>query len=196
MKEAIGGTWLFVLTITFIALFTTFVSVTTNYSRCYKIKDEIITIIERKRGVNNVLYNPTTGDSTAEGSTIDTINDYLKSIGYASTGKCPSDSNCWLGFNMWNDNLNPVSYGDNINYCIAKHAIVYEVETMNDSGELVESGVLNGALGHPRQAYYEVVVFFKLDWPILRTFFNIRIDGETSIVFLNNDLDEFKQCYN
>ncbi len=44
MKEAIGGTWLFTLVIAFLAVFTTFVSITTNYSRTYKIKDEIIKI--------------------------------------------------------------------------------------------------------------------------------------------------------
>jgi hypothetical protein len=56
--------------------------------------------------------------------------------------------------------------------------------------------MLNGALGHPSQAYYEVAIFFKIEWPILNRFFNIRIDGETSIVFLNHDIPEFSSCRN
>ncbi len=180
MKEAIGGTWLFGLTITFIALFTTFVSVTTNYSRCYKIKDEVISAIERKRGVNP--------------DSLQVINSYMNSVGYRSTGRCPSDSNCWLGFSV--DKNNYVTSDDNANYCIAMHALVYDVKEVNEEGEWESTGMLNGALGHPSQAYYEVAIFFKIEWPILNRFFNIRIDGETSIVFLNRDIAEFDSCRN
>ena len=52
MKEAIGGTWLFGIVLTFVVLFTTFISLSTNYSRCFRIKDEIITTIEHYNGVN------------------------------------------------------------------------------------------------------------------------------------------------
>ncbi len=181
MKEAIGGTWLFGLTITFIALFTTFVSVTTNYSRCYKIKDEIISAIERKRGVNE--------------ESLTVINNYMNGVGYRSTGKCPEDSNCWLGFSVGR-NDSTLTDTDKANYCIAMHAIVYDVKHVNEDGDWESTGMLNGALGHPPQAYYEVAVFFKIEWPILNQFFNIRIDGETSIVFLNRDLSEFDSCRN
>ena len=157
MKEAIGGTWLFGLTITFIALFTTFVSVTTNYSRCYKIKDEIISTIERKRGVN--------------ADTVRVINTYLNGLGYRTYGSCPADSNCWLPFRV--DQSEPADDVTKANYCIAMHGIVYDIQTVNSSGELVDSGILNGALGHPNQAYYEVAVFFKIEWPILNKFFQI-----------------------
>ena len=180
MKEAIGGTWLFGLTITFIALFTTFVSVTTNYSICYKIKDEIISTIERKRGVN--------------ADTVRVINTYLNGLGYRTYGSCPADSNCWLPFRV--DQSEPADDVTKANYCIAMHGIVYDIQTVNSSGELVDSGILNGALGHPNQAYYEVAVFFKIEWPILNKFFQIRIDGETSIIYLNKDFPKFSQCRN
>lgn len=193
MKEAIGGTWLFGLTITFIALFTTFVSVTTNYSRCYKIKDEIISTIERKHGVNDVI--PATGSEPQKDGSIRVINRYLNSIGYRSKGKCPSDGNCWLGFRVNSDQ--PVSgYNDTVNYCIAKQAVVYEVAQYNEDGSIVDTTILNGALGHPRHSYYQVVVFFKIEWPILNKIFDIHIDGETSVVYLNYDIKEFDNCYN
>jgi hypothetical protein len=31
-------------------------------------------------------------------------------------------------------------------------------------------------------AYYKVVVFFSLDWPIIRQVFQIKISGETQMV--------------
>ena len=188
MKEAIGGTWLFGLTIAFVALFTTFVSVTTNYSRCFKIKDEIISTIERKHGVN---VDVSSGTEKKQGS-IPLINVYLNSLGYRSEGKCPSDGACWLGFRV-NSNDPVQGYNDTVNYCIAKYAVTYETRQSSDwigwDDARVDETILNGAIGHPRSAYYHVVVFFKLDWPILRQFFNIQVDGETSIIYLNNDID-------
>ena len=197
MKEAIGGTWLFGLTITFIALFTTFVSVSTNYSRCYKIKDEIISTIERKRGVNVTIPGTKSDPGEKEGS-IPVINRYLNSLGYRSKGKCPSDGHCWLGFRV--TDTDPVTgYNDTVNYCIAKEAVVYEVAKIDEATGTVidaDTGVLNGALGHPRHSYYKVIVFFKIEWPILNQVFDIHIDGETSVVYLNNDIKEYDTCYN
>lgn len=199
MKEAIGGTWLFGLTIAFVALFTTFVSVTTNYSRCYKIKDEIISTIERKHGVNTVLK---TGEAKEKQGSIPVINQYLNSIGYRSEGKCPSDGNCWLGFRVDSETPMKTGYNDTFHYCIAKHAVTYEVNSEDYYDDArVDYTILNGALGHPRSAYYEVVVFFRIDWPIMRQVFNIKIEGETSIVYLNNDVTEMSTttgtgCYN
>lgn len=90
MKEAIGGTWIYVIVLAFIALFTCFVSVSTNYSRCFKIKDEILTTIEIYHGLNQ--------------QSVTRINDYLTGIGYSSEGNCPNDGNCWYGFSTSNDN--------------------------------------------------------------------------------------------
>ena len=52
MKEAVGSTWIFTIVITLLLFFTAFVSLSTNYTRTYKIKDEIITILTNKKGVN------------------------------------------------------------------------------------------------------------------------------------------------
>ena len=112
MKEAIGGSWLYVLAITLIALFTTFVSVTTNYTRTYKIKDQIISIIETNDGVTP--------------KTLEQINSYLASIGYSSTGKCPTKSETgedWQSFTT-SSTSGPSGFGDNVNYCIYKHVLV------------------------------------------------------------------------
>ncbi len=179
MKESIGGTWIFVLVITFLALFTTFVSVSTNYSRCYKIKDEILISLERGHGINS--------------ESITTINKYLKGTGYSSTGSCPDDGNCWYPFSV-NDSYSGSNYhtvGDRkTNYCVTKYTI-----TSRSVGEDVI--YTNGPVGHPESAYYGVVIFFRLEWPILRQMFSINISGETSIIYLVNDFDEIENntCY-
>lgn len=157
-----GGAWLFTLVIVLIALFTTFVCISTNYSRTYNVKDEIISIIESRKGVNE--------------RTIESINDELRRVGYASNGTCPSDGGCWYGFSRNIDN-SVSSYASGVNYCIQ----VFHVTRQR------EDGVSSTAIGHPASNYYGVMVFFQLDLPVLRDVFHLRIEGETSIINLPDD---------
>ena len=165
MKESIGGTWLFGIVIAFIVFFTTFISFSTNYAKCFKVKDEILMSIEHYRGVNV--------DSVAR------ISDYVTKIGFFSTGTCSDNSgevsasmknySDWLGFDH---NGGAVTGASNATYCIRRYVI---------------SSSSYGPIGHPPSAYYQVVVFFKLDWPVFDTIFNVRIEGETSVIHNNVD---------
>lgn len=176
MKEAIGGTWLFGLVIAFVVMFTTFISVSTNYSRCFRIKDDILAAIEHYHGINE--------------DSLSIINDYLVGIGYSSTGECPSDDgdSCWFGYKT-SDPSRSVGYGSKANYCISK--VLLTEKAYKDA--MHQEGVIpNGPIGHPESAYYQVIVFFKLNWPILNSVFNIDISGETSAIYLLRDFDEVK----
>lgn len=164
MKEAIGGTWIFTIVIVMISLFTAFISISTNYSRTFKVKDKIIAILEDKRGIND--------------ASISKINAELNRIGYSSTGKCiPTNapayaynSGTWYGFSR---NRNNSTVGENsgqINYCIK----------ITHTDKVSASGVSSGAIGHPARTYFTVMVFFKLDLPVFRDVFAIQISGETS----------------
>ena len=46
MRESVGSTWTFGLVITFIFLFSSFLVLTINYTKAYKVKNETISIIE------------------------------------------------------------------------------------------------------------------------------------------------------
>ncbi|MBQ4031110.1 MAG: hypothetical protein II625_05080 [Bacilli bacterium] len=176
MKEAIGGSWLYTLVIVMIALFTTFVSVTTNYTRAYKIKDQLISIIERNKGVTT--------------DTLTQINSYLNSLGYTSTGVCPSAK--YHGFSRVDNNGTSESYADQANYCIYKRVITCRAKTVGN--EVITFSGQNGYNTIPR-AYYGVVAFFRLDWPILRQVIHLELSGETSIIYLvneNREITEFK----
>ena len=182
MKEAIGGSWLYTLVMVMIVLFTTFVSVTTNYTRTYKIKDQLISIIERNGGVTT--------------DTLTQINSYLNSLGYTATGECPSgdldSGENWRGFSRSDNTGTSDSYGDSAKYCIYKHIISCRVKTSGN--EVVTFSGQNGYNTIPR-AYYGVTAFFRLDWPILREVIRIQLTGETSIIYLtntNNEIDAFK----
>ena len=47
MREAIGGTWIFSIVIVFIVLFTSFLAISVNYSKAFRVKNGIINIIEK-----------------------------------------------------------------------------------------------------------------------------------------------------
>lgn len=170
MKESIGGTWIFMLVITLITFFTCFISISTNYTRTYNIKDKILTIITNKRGVNK--------------NTIAEINDELRQIGYGGEGICPNDSGCWFGFNKNNDD-NLSGYAQGVNYCIKRNVVVSKKD----------DGTTSGAIGHPARNYYSVAVFFNIDVPLIGDIFALTVEGETSIINLPDDtLIENKSC--
>ena len=155
MKEAIGGSYLFILVIIMVALFTSYVSISTNYSRCYNIKDEIINSIEAHGGVDH--------------DTLTEINTYLSNIGYRSTGTCQDTD--FKKFSMSN-NTGPV-VSEAANYCIKRHPVEAKKVTAH------------GVTGHPKTgAYYTVTVFFKLSMPVIGEMFFIPLSGETSILYV------------
>ena len=68
MREAIGGTWIFSIVIVFIVLFTSFLALSVNYSKAFKVKNGIVNIIEKREGISD--------------ATVDEISDYLNNVGY------------------------------------------------------------------------------------------------------------------
>ena len=77
MREAIGGTWIFSIVIVFIVLFSSYLAISVNYSKAFKVKNGIINIIEKNEGL--------TEDAKSE------INDYLSTVGYYVYHSCASD---------------------------------------------------------------------------------------------------------
>lgn len=78
MREAIGGTWIFGIVITFIVLFSSYLAISVNYSKAFHVKNEMVSIIEKYEGFNR----------TSE----DEITRYISNYGYGVSGTCKSDS--------------------------------------------------------------------------------------------------------
>lgn len=106
MREAIGGTWLFSIVIVFIVLFTSFLAISVNYSKAFKVKNGIINIIEKNEGVST--------------DTVDEISSYLDTVGYLVYSSCPdtvtsqSSTDKAQGFEASNTNSRKFKY------CVAK----------------------------------------------------------------------------
>ncbi len=71
MREAIGGTWIFGIVITFIVLFSSYLAISVNYSKAFRVKNDIVGIIERSEGLNEKE-----------------IEKYIRNIGYGAAAGC------------------------------------------------------------------------------------------------------------
>ncbi len=124
MREAIGGTWIMQLVIIFMLLFVAFLALSLNYSKAFQVKNDILSMIEKKEGVTN--------------DTIKLINNYLSASGYNVQNTCPENS---YGISNLSSNTG-VKVGANDSnkyyYCIEKlnspsphnnSKVYYKVET-------------------------------------------------------------------
>ncbi len=106
MKEVSSSTWIFSLVITFIFLFTCFLTLSISYSKAYKMKNELLTILEKYEGL------------TADSHVI--INNYLEYNGYKTMGKCPIDYYGEDTLKSSPHNINQAETNKNYYYCIQK----------------------------------------------------------------------------
>ncbi len=106
MKNTMGLTWTFGLVIGFILIFVSFLILTLNYSNVFRIRNEILTILNKYEGYTDTSQN--------------VINNYLLASGYKTKGKCPKGS---YGVSDLNEKGKIVNDNKNYFYCIN-----YEVE--------------------------------------------------------------------
>ena len=76
MKAAFGGAFLIKLMLIFLTLYIAFMAVALNYARGFRVKNQIINIVEQNEGF------------TIGGTADDKIKDLFSSIGYFSVGSC------------------------------------------------------------------------------------------------------------
>lgn len=153
MREAVGGTWLTQLVIVIMFVFVAFLALSMNYSKAFRVKNEILSIIEKKEGI---LQN-----NNANGS-IFLINNYLKNSGYNTVGRCEKGS---YGFNINSVHATLINDGNKnnkFNYCISK--------------------TKSAAINFPNRAYYKVKIFFKFNLPVVGDVYTFKVDGETKDV--------------
>lgn len=117
MREAIGASWLMIIVLTFVALFSGYLAFSINYSKAFKVKDGIIDRIEKHSGFNDEAIND--------------IADYLNEIGYHTKVGCKNfvaEGSRYVGV-VSNSVTNHPESGT-YNYCVEK------VASRNPSGQM------------------------------------------------------------
>lgn len=183
MKGSVSGIWLLGIVVTFILLFSAYIAITVDYTQTFKLKNEVLNIIEKKKGLSNnagvdaeSVVNPPNKIRVNVGA-LQTINMYLKGNAYTATGYCPveDDHNIkWYGVSKLNydSDVAPelASPSKRYYYCFAKF------NTGKDNIKFNNTDVGNSV-------YYQIRLFYKFEFPVLQEFLAIKVDGITNEIY-------------
>lgn len=199
MKSSIAEIWLVGLVITFLFIFSGYITVTMNYSKAFKLKNEVLTIIEKKKGItgdsgtkNKTSIKSGVGNVKIPKSALGTINVFLTGSGYSTKGHCPTENAYGI-----------VSGGKEIWYGVSEltsGSTAYRVEQITDRNKdkkfyycFSKKGRDGNRAGRSPLSrcdnkqeipyYYDIVLFYKLDFPILGDLFTFRVDGTTADIY-------------
>lgn len=162
MKESMSVTYIFQIVILFILLFTAIMALTINNSNAFGIKDQIVNILETNGG--NYLE---------DGNLSEEIVDLIESTSYRTTGKCDED---YQGFDRTGA---AVSSNQDASICIKEIDATHGVDRYlaNDLGLEVATGDFMPG------KYYQIVVFFQLDLPVVKQVYNFKSKAETKVIY-------------
>jgi len=199
MKSSIADVWLVGLVITFLFIFSAYITVTMNYSKAFKYKNEILTIIEKKKGItgdtgttNKTSIKSGVGNVKIPRSALGTINAFLSGSGYYTKGYCPTESvygvtsggkEIWYGVAELNfgstsykvEKITNTTRGKKYFYCFSKKG--------RDDDRAGSSPLSSCDNKQDIPYYYDIVLFYKLDFPILGDLFTFRVDGTTADIY-------------
>lgn len=183
MKNSFSNVWLLGLVALFIFAFSGYLAITISYSKAFKVKNEVVSIIERMGGVSsNTTYKVVpskigTGNMRLGAGTIQTINLYLNGSAYKVRHGCPLYETTyeWYGVSTLSiDDNTPYEKaqpGKKYYYCLAKRGV-------------------NGSGIAKRASYYKVQLFYKMDVPVLGDMFTFRVDGTTKTIYDKGGITE------
>ncbi len=107
MRQAIGSTWVMQLVIIFMLIFVAFLSLSINYTKAFKIKNELITMIEKYEGL-----------SEGDNGSLKIINNYLLYNNYSTRGYCEANE---LGItDLQEGTMELAEQGEKYYYCVRK----------------------------------------------------------------------------
>lgn len=161
MREAYGSAWTLGLVLIFTLIFAAYLAVSISYQMSFKLKNEVISFIEREEGLTD-----RSGDNPGS---IQLINNYLVNSGYKQKGVCPEG---WIGMKALSSNSREdyeISDGGATKY-------YYCIEKVSASDNV-----------HPLRSYYNVRLFFKFDLPVIGDIFTFDVDGETNEIAIPGD---------
>lgn len=163
MKESIGGTQIFIIVFTLIILFAGIMAFTINYSNAFAVKDQLVSLVETAGGFD--LTTEIVEGSINNDETLEKIVETLDHNSYRQKGKCP-ESKPSEGYTVAGYQRNGAkTLGNNEDsFCIVK------IDAKSPEGT-------------PPRYYYQIIVFYRLDLPIIKALLGFKAIGETKILY-------------
>ena len=194
MKNSITNFWLLSLVVIFIFIFSAYLIITLNYAKAFKVKNEILTIIETRKGITLDASTSSTPSKISGGnvkvpkSALGVINVYLSGSGYKTRGKCSSmgtggvADNNWYGVKDLTNKSGPVlsvddptkvkSGNEKYYWCFRKRQTYCSGSCRNTKNDTF---------------VYEVLLFYKLELPVLGDLFTYKVEGTTAEIYFTVD---------
>lgn len=159
MREAIGSSLLLNIALVFIGIISLILVSSIAYSKAYKAKNQIISVIEEYNGVCNFRN----GDSC-----FDEIERKLSDMGYSSniSQGCPTEPGTLLYGNV-SGSVAPI---DGHVYCVYKYTIC-DPDSNNTGTSCPDDS--------NEKTYYKVITFMHFDIPLIGQFLEFPVSGET-----------------
>lgn len=165
MKESIGQAFLVNLILVFFLVLILMLLGSINYSKAYKVKNRIVTILEK--------YGTEVEEGTGLSDTVkNEINVNLKKAGYANS---KNGMDCAKYNNLNGTILYPDASigGLQYNYCVIKID--------------ADSGTSNSRYptpaGYDGARYYKVITFMEFDIPLIGGYLKFPVQGETKLIY-------------
>ena len=170
MRETIAGVWLYGIIFAFMLLFAGYLAVSVKYSEAFKIKNDMLWIIETHNGLG--VNTGKIGSTFHKGTELkghfggfNGANTYLLGAHYDAKGTCPQGDG-WYGvkeLSMDKDTSEKVSSASKRYYwCFKKNKV-------------------NGS------SYYNIRIFFKFNLPVIGDIMTFHIDGTTVPIAIVKD---------
>ena len=166
MKESIGATQIFMIVITLGILFSGIVAFSINRSNAFTVKEELVSIIEEAGSFNieAEIYG------IKKDATLQKMVDVLSNTGYRQSGNCSayeqgtlSGGSRIIEVSGYQRNGQKVSGNNSAAFCVVK---------------------IKGNQNRDDETYYyQVIVFYSLDIPVINTLLHFKEVGETKIVY-------------
>ncbi len=161
MRESIGGAWIYGLVLGFVLLFTSFISLAISYNKVFKVKNEVVSIIEKYNGVND--------------KNKDIIANYLKTSGYSIKGaSCDSiEDEASKGI------------AENKNY------LDYMKVIANVGDDDSRTMCIKKVQREKNVYVYDIVLFYNFNIPAIGDIFKFKITGQTEDIYYPNDTNPY-----
>jgi len=180
MKNAISNVWLLGIVVLFIFLFSGYLAVTINYTKTFKVKNEMLTMIEKQKGVTDIPTPTQKNSIIKSGSQVNTnvgslqvMSLYLYGSGYKTLGGCDQDTEATLVGKWYGVKDFGISNGNN--------------EVMPSYEEAVKGHkylfCFSKGSNKNNSVFYRVQVFYKMELPVVGDIFTFRVEGTTAEIF-------------
>ena len=204
MKSSIAQVWITGLVITFMLIFSGYLAVTISYSSTVKLKNGVVSIIEKRYGftANNdwssgkatKLKSVTqkksifTGKNVYTGfGTFESINLYLlgssyNTKGYCEAGKGDYEGITWYGvYELYKDDYKDGKVPGKFEKAVAGKKYYYCFAKVKTDLHIKPDGSTKSSGDLRQSAYYKIRLFYTLEIPIVNGLV-FTIDGKTNAI--------------